>query len=89
MVIERVLIVDPVDGEFTGDVEVDDGKICRIRKRECTPRGILMPGFVDPHIHGVMGADTMNCDFEGWKSFCTLRGSPRFLPLPSLPRLRR
>ncbi|MDK2785380.1 MAG: N-acetylglucosamine-6-phosphate deacetylase [Thermotoga sp.] len=79
MVIERVLIVDPVDGEFTGDVEVNDGRIFRVRKRECTPRSILMPGFVDPHIHGVMGADTMNCDFERMEEFLYSQGVTTFL----------
>ncbi|HAA82851.1 MAG: N-acetylglucosamine-6-phosphate deacetylase [Thermotoga sp. 47_83] len=79
MVVEKVLIVDPIDGEFTGDVEMEEGKIVKIEKRECIPRGVLMPGFVDPHIHGVMGADTMNCDFSEMEEFLYSQGVTTFL----------
>lgn len=79
MIVEKVLIVDPIDGEFTGDVEMEEGKIVKIEKRECIPRGVLMPGFVDPHIHGVVGADTMNCDFSEMEEFLYSQGVTTFL----------
>ncbi|PLV58396.1 N-acetylglucosamine-6-phosphate deacetylase [Thermotoga sp. KOL6] len=80
MVLEGLLIVDPLDGEFTGDLEIEEGKIARIKKKYYhNIKGILMPGFVDPHIHGIMGADTMNCEFEKMEEYLYSQGVTSFL----------
>ncbi|ANQ54631.1 N-acetylglucosamine-6-phosphate deacetylase [Thermosipho sp. 1063] len=68
MIIEKALIVDPIEGEFTGDIEFDK-KIINVKKYDCTPKLLLMPGFVDTHTHGYMGIDCMTAtdkDFNIW-----------------------
>ncbi|MDK2954300.1 N-acetylglucosamine-6-phosphate deacetylase [Kosmotoga sp. DU53] len=82
MLIERVLIVDPVDGEYTGSVQFGE-KIERIMKKETDYDYILMPGFIDPHTHGLVGIDTMEAskaDYEKWINENFSRGVTHFLP---------
>ncbi|MDK2886458.1 MAG: N-acetylglucosamine-6-phosphate deacetylase [Thermosipho sp. (in: thermotogales)] len=69
MIIEKVLIVDPVDGEYCGSVEIEDGVITKVEKKDSIPNKILMPGFVDTHTHGYLGIDCMSAspkEFEKW-----------------------
>ncbi len=84
MRIENVLIVDPVKGEFTGDVLLESGKIKSISPRELKKYdAILMPGFVDPHTHGCAGIDTMKMSKEElgkWENFLYSQGVTAFLP---------
>ncbi|MDK2886556.1 MAG: N-acetylglucosamine-6-phosphate deacetylase [Thermosipho sp. (in: thermotogales)] len=84
MIFENVLIVDPVYGEFCGDVEVEDGIITKVKKKECIePKNILLPGFVDTHSHGYSGIDCMNAtakEFENWANFVAKDGVTYLFP---------
>lgn len=71
MIIDNVLIVDPIDGEFTGSIEFED-KILSIRRYDCTPKYVLMPGFADTHTHGYMGIDCMQSTKEEFKQWADL-----------------
>lgn len=84
MIIENVTIVDPIDGVYFGSIEFDD-KINKIVKKDHVTTGdrILMPAFIDPHIHGIKGIDTMNAsrsDFELLKEVLAMEGVCYFLP---------
>ncbi|MEJ5257589.1 MAG: N-acetylglucosamine-6-phosphate deacetylase [Fervidobacterium sp.] len=83
MVIENVLIVDPVDGEYVGSVEFND-VILKIKKEDkMSYEHILLPAFVDPHIHGIKGIDTMTAslkDYEKFREYEALEGVWYFLP---------
>ncbi|MCX7653826.1 MAG: N-acetylglucosamine-6-phosphate deacetylase [Fervidobacterium sp.] len=83
MVLENVLIVDPIDGEYVGTVEFEERIYKVLRTERSTYKSILMPGFIDPHIHGVMGIDTMHAsklEFEKFKEYEALEGVWYFLP---------
>lgn len=83
MIIEKVLIVDPIDGEYTGDIEFEKGEILKIKKYDCTPKYLLMPGFVDSHTHGFNGIDCMNSkkeDFENWANYVEKEGVTYLFP---------
>ncbi|QTA38528.1 N-acetylglucosamine-6-phosphate deacetylase [Thermosipho ferrireducens] len=83
MLFENVLIVDPVDGEFTGSVECENGLITNVKKRSCTWKYILMPGFADTHTHGLKGIDAMSAlpaDFERWADFALEDGVTYLFP---------
>ncbi|MBP5308831.1 MAG: N-acetylglucosamine-6-phosphate deacetylase [Clostridia bacterium] len=52
-------------GVITTDIEIENGRITRIGKSEksgltCEIGGILLPGFIDQHVHGAGGADAMD-----------------------------
>uniref|UniRef100_A0A7C5VK23 N-acetylglucosamine-6-phosphate deacetylase n=1 Tax=Fervidobacterium thailandense TaxID=1008305 RepID=A0A7C5VK23_9BACT len=83
MILEDVLIVDPVDGEYVGTVEFDEVIHKVVKTNKSNYRAILMPGFVDPHIHGIRGIDTMRAtkkEFEMFKEYEALEGVWYFLP---------
>ncbi|MBO8161044.1 MAG: N-acetylglucosamine-6-phosphate deacetylase [Thermosipho sp. (in: Bacteria)] len=83
MVLEKVLIVDPIDGEYTGDVEIKEGNIAKIKKKHCVPKSVLMPGFVDTHTHGYMGIDCLKAtssEFENWAEYVKKEGVTYLFP---------
>ncbi|QAV32761.1 N-acetylglucosamine 6-phosphate deacetylase [Fervidobacterium changbaicum] len=83
MIIENVLIVDPLDGEYVGSVEFEDVILDVKKSNKSTYDNILMPAFVDPHIHGIKGIDTMTAsqeDFKKFKEFEALEGVWYFQP---------
>ncbi len=46
------IIVDPVSArEFAGTIHVQDGRIVSVVEEEVNDRRLIMPGFVDAHIH--------------------------------------
>lgn len=58
-------------GIITADIGIENGKIAYIGKEnpaieeiEKLPEGILVPGFIDEHIHGAGGADAMDATPE-------------------------
>ncbi|WP_036225919.1 N-acetylglucosamine-6-phosphate deacetylase [Mesoaciditoga lauensis] len=84
MEIKNVLVVDPLKGEFVGDVQYEEGLIKRILPKSSTSyEKILMPGFIDPHTHGCRGIDTMHIDdekLEKWEHFLYGQGVTSFIP---------
>ncbi|SHH52200.1 N-acetylglucosamine-6-phosphate deacetylase [Thermosipho atlanticus] len=83
MVIERVLIVDPIDGEYCGSVVIENGVIVDIIKNNSAPRYIVMPGFVDSHSHGKAGIDCMTAsslEFENWAEHVRTEGVTYLFP---------
>ncbi|ODN29946.1 N-acetylglucosamine-6-phosphate deacetylase [Fervidobacterium thailandense] len=90
MILEDVLIVDPVDGEYVGTVEFDEVIHRVVETNKSNYKGILMPGFVDPHIHGIRGIDTMRAtkeEFEMFQEYEALEGVWYFLPTTVTARL--
>ena len=72
------------DGVREGsDIVVRDGKIAEIREssksREAETLDLvgnyLAPGFIDLHIHGAMGRDTMEASAEAFRAICDYHGS--------------
>jgi N-acetylglucosamine-6-phosphate deacetylase len=77
-----------------GRVLVEDGKILACGSRDSFelpaglvphtyPEGILAPGFIDLHIHGAAGHDTMTPNLDGLRAmacFLARRGVTSFLP---------
>ncbi|MEK4171696.1 N-acetylglucosamine-6-phosphate deacetylase [Lysinibacillus sp. FSL L8-0312] len=70
LLISNVRIINPDDQPFKGDVYIEDGKIIQIG--QCLSRKamqridgqnhdwLLLPGYIDMHIHGSAGHDTMD-----------------------------
>jgi len=76
-------MIDPLEGEFTGSLEIEDGKISKISRKERTWFLMVMPGFFDSHVHGSFGADTMDLSkksLEKMEEFFYAQGVTSFLP---------
>ena len=66
------------------EVVVKEGKIAGLRERS-SPRGehevidlngnYLAPGFIDLHVHGALGRDTMEASVEAFRSICDFHAS--------------
>ncbi|HZE13734.1 MAG TPA: N-acetylglucosamine-6-phosphate deacetylase [Chthoniobacterales bacterium] len=58
------------------ELVVEDGKIAEIREQSSTVEAIdlrgnyLAPGFIDLHIHGAVGRDTMEAESEAFRAIC-------------------
>ena len=62
------------------ELVVDEGKIAAIRERtqaEATDLGgnYLAPGFIDLHIHGALGRDTMEASADACRAICDYHAS--------------
>src|SRR4051812_570456 len=63
------------------DVVVEDGRIAEIREQSSAAEAInlrgnyLAPGFIDLHIHGALGRDTMEATPEAFRSICDYHAS--------------
>jgi N-acetylglucosamine-6-phosphate deacetylase len=65
------------------EIETQDGKIVGIRERADTHAGemvdlggnYLAPGFVDLHVHGAVGRDTMEATAEAFRAICDYHAS--------------
>lgn len=62
MIFENINFVDEKFQFFRGTIETCGEKIIKITKKGAAEKGLLtaLPGFIDIHTHGIMGADT--CD---------------------------
>jgi len=82
--IKNVLVVDPIKGEFVGEISWENDVIKEVLPTNASSyEKILMPGFVDPHTHGCRGIDTMDIDdesLEKWERFLYSQGVTSFLP---------
>ena len=70
----------------TQNIIIKNGIIVDITDKEISENCIdaggkkVIPGLVDIHTHGIMGYDTMNCDFEQLCSCYAKFGTTSFLP---------
>ncbi len=69
----RLVLLDGIHDDL--EVVVADGKIAEIRKRSKTEAidlngNYLAPGFIDLHIHGALGRDTMEASPEAFQTIC-------------------
>ena len=75
MIFSNARLVLP-DGIHDGlEVVVENGKIAEIRKRSSAEAidldgNYLAPGFIDLHIHGAVGRDTMEASPEAFQAIC-------------------
>ena len=71
MELRNVRIVTPGGVIENGSLSVAEGRIVEITKASGTPSGLtVLPGFIDLHIHGGGGADTMNATPEALATIC-------------------
>ncbi|MEY2503820.1 MAG: N-acetylglucosamine-6-phosphate deacetylase [Verrucomicrobiota bacterium] len=69
----RLLLPDGIRDGF--ELVIEDGTIAEIRERSSADaidlRGnYLVPGFIDLHIHGALGRDTMEATPEAFRAIC-------------------
>src|SRR4051794_8906239 len=75
----RLILPDGIRDDL--EVVVEDGKIAEIREASSTAgatdlRGnYLAPGFIDLHIHGGLGRDTMEATPEAFGTICDYHAS--------------
>src|SRR3954471_3413028 len=78
----RLIFPDRICDGF--EIVVQEGKIAAIRDRSLAHRkdevidlngNYLAPGFVDLHVHGALGRDTMEASAEAFRSICDFHAS--------------
>ena len=75
MIFSNARLILP-DGIRDGlEIVVADGKIAEIRKRSNADAidldgNYLAPGFIDLHVHGAVGRDTMEASPEAFQTIC-------------------
>ena len=84
MIFTNARLIFP-DGIRDGlDVVVEEGKIAAICERSLAHRehdvvdlngNYLAPGFIDLHVHGALGRDTMEASAEAFRSICDFHAS--------------
>ena len=84
MIFTNARLIFP-DGIRDGlEVVVEQGKIAAICERSLAHRehevidlngNYLAPGFIDLHVHGALGRDTMEASAEAFRSICDFHAS--------------
>jgi N-acetylglucosamine-6-phosphate deacetylase len=78
----RLIFPDGIRDRF--EVVVEEGKIAAIRDRSLAHRkdevidlngNYLAPGFIDLHVHGALGRDTMEASAEAFRAICDFHAS--------------
>src|SRR5213082_3598394 len=78
----RLIFPDGIRDRF--EVVVEEGKIAAIRDQSLAHRkhevidlngNYLAPGFIDLHVHGALGRDTMEASAEGFRAICDFHAS--------------
>src|SRR5262245_19046318 len=78
----RLIFADGIRDGF--EVVVEEGKIAAIGERSLAHRkyevidlhgNYLTPGFVDIHVHGALGRDTMEGSAEAFRAICDFHAS--------------
>ena len=76
MILSNARLIFPSGIREGLELVVESGKIAQIRDRSGTPDAIdldgayLAPGFIDLHIHGAVGRDTMEATPEAFRAIC-------------------
>src|ERR1700756_4096038 len=78
MIFKNARLIFPDEIRDGLEIEVENGNITAIREQ--TPAGgegiidlngnYLAPGFVDLHVHGALGRDTMEASVEAFRAIC-------------------
>jgi len=84
MIFTNARLIFP-DGIRDGlEIVVEEGKIAAICERSLAHRehdvidlngNYLAPGFIDLHVHGALGRDTMEASAEAFRSICNFHAS--------------
>ncbi len=84
MIFTNARLIFP-DGIRDGlEVIVEEGKIAAIRERTRARSedeiidvdgNYLAPGFIDLHVHGAVGRDTMEASIQGFREICNFHAS--------------
>src|ERR1043166_8133232 len=82
MILTNARLIFP-DGIRDGlEVVVEEGKIAEIREQSSGGKDVvdldgnyLTPGFIDLHVHGALGRDTMEASAEAFRCICDFHGS--------------
>ena len=84
MILTNARLIFP-DGIRDGlEVVVEEGRIAAIRERSLAHQthgvidlngNYLAPGFIDLHVHGALGRDTMEASAEAFRSICDFHAS--------------
>ena len=75
----RLVLPDGIRDDL--ELVVENGKIAEIRDRSSAPDEIdlrgnyLAPGFIDIHLHGALGRDTMEAKLEAFRTICDYHAS--------------
>src|ERR1700759_4255188 len=77
----RIIFPDGIHGGL--EVETGNGRIVAIRTESSTAgretvdlgKSYLAPGFVDLHIHGALGRDTMEATADAFRTICNYHAS--------------
>lgn len=60
-----------IDGEFRGaEIRIADGRIAAIVENKSDSDDLIVPGFIDVHVHGGAGADFMDGNVEAARAVC-------------------
>jgi N-acetylglucosamine-6-phosphate deacetylase len=92
MMLSNFTIADPTNDSFVGDIYVEDGKIIEVATsldrladvhlQDEGRKWFVVPGFIDIHIHGATGFDTMDATqqaLDGLASALPCEGTTSFL----------
>ena len=74
----RLILPDGIQDDL--EVVVEEGKIAEVRPRTSADAvdlggNYLAPGFVDLHIHGALGRDTMEASADAFRAICDYHAS--------------
>src|SRR5437868_14353807 len=78
---ERLIIPEGIREGL--EIETQHGKIADIRQQTKAPANdvvdvdgnYLAPGFIDLHVHGAIGRDTLEASAEGFRAICDFHSS--------------
>lgn len=87
MILKNVKVVTP-RGKIKTDILIENNKIADLKPQledgfEFSEDVVVVPGFIDQHIHGANSSDTMDADFEALENMATIlpkEGTTSFLP---------